>query len=374
MSPRRDQVLDAMRSLAILLMAMSHVARLVPDAVMPPWGPFSLLVEPYTQALFLGLVGASLVHSRDGARRRGASGWAWARSRLARMGQLFGLSVLLFFLERGPQWPEGLLATGILALIAAAIAIFTGTVAARRPLVVTGGVTAGLCALAGVLDATGTEVLAVNAGNGPLLPTALYCGLGATAVLAWGRFGKPAGWALLGLGAACIVGSLALVAWRYPGQDPFVALLTEPLGRTKHTLELLGRGNGIEITLDWLRGEELRPKRPRYFNPRPTLVPLVFGMVVWSYVALAPLRPVWDRVGRHALSIGRYSLGAYLFHLVLIAIPVLALGTREPLTTGAAAWGYYGLVVALCYGFAHLRMWQDARASAPSGAVDSPGD
>lgn len=350
-----------MRSLAILLMAMSHVARLVSEPALPAWGPVSLLVEPYTQALFLGLVGASLVHSRQGARRRGASGWNWSQGRLKRMAQLFFLSVLLFALERGPQWPEGLFATGILALIASAIAIFTATVAARRPLAVTGGVTVLLCVLAGVLDAAGVEVLAVNAGNGPLLPTALYCGLGATAVLAWGRFGSRAGRVLLGLGALCVAGSLGAVALWFPGKNPVVTLLTEPLGRTLHTLHLDGRGNGVEITLDWLRGAPLRPKRVRYFNPRPTVVPLVFGAVVWTYVLLAPLRRVWHRSGHRLLSIGRYSLGTYLFHLVLVAIPVLATGSREPLTTPAAAWGYLGFVVLLCYGFAHVRIWQDRR-------------
>jgi len=355
-SPRRDTVLDAMRTLAILLMAMSHVTRLVPADLRPAWGPLSLLIEPYTQALFLGLVGASLVHSRQSSLRRGQGGWAWARSRLGRMGQLYLLSVVVFWLERGPQWPHGLTSTGILALIAGAIAIFTATVAAPRALLVTAGVTAGLGALAAVLDLAGAQVLAVNAGNGPLLPTALYAGLGATAVLAWSRWGRPAAAVLLLIGAAAVVGSLWVA--------PFSDILTEPLGRTLHTLELRGRGNGFTITRDLLTGAELRPKRPSYFNPRPTVVPLVFGMVVLTYVALAPLRPLWRRVAHHALSIGRYSLGTYLFHLLLVAIPVLVRGTSRPLDSTAAAWGYYAFVVVACYGFAHLRIWQDARKRA----------
>ena len=355
-SPRRDTVLDAMRSLAIVLMAMSHVTRLVPTELRPPWGPWSLLVEPYTQALFLGLVGASLVHSRQSSLRRGQGGWAWARSRLGRMGQLFLLSVVVFWIERGPQWPHGLTSTGILALIAGAIAIFTATVAAPRALMVTAAVTAGLGGLAAALDLADIQVLAINAGNGPLLPTALYAGLGATALLAWTRWGRPAGAVLVALGAACVAGSLWLA--------PFADILTEPLGRTLHTLELRGRGNGFTITRDLLSGAELQPKRPSYFNPRPTVVPLVSGMVVLTYVALAPLRPVWRRVATHALSIGRYSLGTYLFHLLLVAVPVLARGSARPLDSTAAAWGYLGFVVAACYGFAHIRMWQDARARA----------
>ena len=99
-APRRDTILDAMRSLAILLMAMSHVARLVEDDARPLWGALSLLVEPYTQALFLGLVGASLVHSRQAAVRRGDPAGAWAGARLKRMLQLFLLSGVVFFLER----------------------------------------------------------------------------------------------------------------------------------------------------------------------------------------------------------------------------------------------------------------------------------
>ena len=67
--------------------AMSHVARLVEDDARPLWGALSLLVEPYTQALFLGLVGASLVHSRQAAVRRGdpAGAWAGARSRMLQL-------------------------------------------------------------------------------------------------------------------------------------------------------------------------------------------------------------------------------------------------------------------------------------------------
>ena len=358
-APRRDTILDAMRSLAILLMAMSHVARLVEDDARPLWGALSLLVEPYTQALFLGLVGASLVHSRQAAVRRGDPAGAWAGARLKRMLQLFLLSGGVFFLERGPQWPHGLLSTGILALIASAIAIFTGTVAARRPLWTTGLVTAALCTLAGVLDATGTTVLAVNAGNGPLLPTALYCGLGATAVLAWSRWGRPAALALVLLGAACIGGSL----WVAPFED----LMTAPLGRTSHTLVFQGRGDGLRITRDLLEGTPLRPRKASYFNPRPTLVPLVFGMVVLTYVVLAPMRALWDRIARHALAIGRYSLGSYLFHLLLIAIPVLVAGKR-PLDTPALAWGYYAFVVIGCYAYAHVRMWQDGRKRAARAA------
>ncbi len=348
-----------MRSLAILLMAGSHVTRLVPDALWPPWGRLVMLIEPYTQALFLGLVGASLVHSSQATLARGGSRSAWMGARLTRMGQLFLLSLVVFWLERGPQWPHGIVSTGILALIAGAIAIFTVTVAAPAPLATTAAVTAALCALSAGLDLGGIEVLAINAGNGPLLPTALHCGLGATAVLAWGRWGRRAGVALLVLGAACVALSLSLAS--------FHDLLNEPLGRSLHRLQFQGRGHGPQITLDMLQGKALKTTKASYFNPRPTLVPLVAGMGLWTYVLLAPLRKLWDKTGRSLLLIGRYSLGTYLFHLALIAVPVLVFGKNPPFASAQVGLAYFGFVVLACYGFAAFRQWQEDRKRAGRG-------
>ena len=78
---------------------------------------------------------------------------------------------------------------------------------------------------------------------------------------------------------------------------------------------------------------------------------MVVTRPMWSW----PRWALWDRIARHALAIGRYSLGSYLFHLLLIAIPVLVAGKR-PLDTPALAWGYYAFVVIGCYAYAHVRM------------------
>ncbi|MFH1463009.1 MAG: heparan-alpha-glucosaminide N-acetyltransferase domain-containing protein [Pseudomonadota bacterium] len=345
---RRDPALDALRMLAIALMACSHSARLVPSAQRPFWGEPTLLLEPLTQALFLALVGASLLHSLEGARARGLSGPRWLGGRLRRVAWLAGLSTLFFIVELGPTWPHLLLSTGILTLIAASMALYAPLLLLPRPGLWVGAATLGLWALALTLDDQGRWVLALNGGNGPLLPSAVYAGLGLCAALVLRRW--PRGGAVV-LGVVALVGAGVVLALA----PSFVGALDSDWSRSDHTLHLMGRSHGLGNTWDLLRGVPLERRTATFFNPRAHIVPLVWGLVSALYALAALARPLLARAPRWLLAMGRHSLGVYVLHLGLVALPIAALGTMHPFHRGWQGSGWLLAMLAACWIYALLR-------------------
>lgn len=349
-------MLDALRLLAVVLMLLAHTARITATKARPWWGEPSLDLEPLCQGLFLCLVGVSLAYSWDVARYRGAAPRRWLLARGRRAGELMALSVLFFLVERGPSWPHWLTSTGILAIIAAAMVLFAPLVLLRRPLAWSAVCTLALWAIALALDHRDLEILGLNAGNGPLLPTAVYAGVGLTGLLLVRRFGRRGFGALLLLG---ILGAGA-VLWGAPGHSLHEALDSD-WSRSHHTIELWGRSHGLANAWAMLRGQELRILRARFFNPRPHLVPLVSAMVIALYLALHPARRWLARVGPWGLAIGRYALGVYVLHLGLVALPVLITGRMHALTETWQSNAWLLLSALACQGYASFRHWQALR-------------
>ena len=96
----------------------------------------------------------------------------------------------------------------------------------------------------------------------------------------------------------------------------------------------------------------------RFYNPRAHIVPMVAGCVAFLYLLLSLARPLLDRVSRLGLAIGRFSLGAYVLHLGLVALPVLVAGRRYALRSGWAATGWLLLVIFGCQLYALFRTSQ----------------
>ena len=352
--PRRDLSLDALRLLAVVLMVCAHTARLTATSARPWWGEPSLVLEPLCQALFVGLVGVSLALSWEAAQGRGGAAWPWLRAHLRRAGELMGLSVLFFLLERGPTWPHLLLSTGILFIIAAAIVIFAPIVPRRGALAWSAVLTFGLWSVAMVMDHREIWVLGFNAGNGPLLPTAIHAGFGLTAVLCWRRFGWK--------GAAGVLAVAALAAAAVLGvAGSFVAALDSDWGRTSHILTFRGSGHGLQNAWAMIQGEDLRNMRASFFNPKPRMIPIVAAMVAWLYLLLALARPLLARVSTWGLAMGRYALGVYVLHLVLVALPVVVAGRMQAFREPWQSSGYLLLTLALCQAYAMARTLQHRR-------------
>jgi hypothetical protein len=340
-----------LRLLAVVLMFGAHTARLTAPSARPFWAEPSLVLEPLCQALFVGLVGVSLALSWEAARARGRGAWPWLRGQLRRAAELMALSVLFFLLERGPSWPHLLLSTGILYIIAGGIVIFAPLVPRRGALLGSAGLTLGLLALALLLDHRGIYLLGLNAGNGPLLPTAIHTGFGLTGLLCWRRWG----WR----GAAGVLGVTALAAAAVLGSaGSLLAALDSDWSRNSHVLVFQGRGHGLQNAWDLIRGEPLPKLRASFFNPKPRMIPLVAAMVAWLALLLAPARPLLERVAPWGLAMGRYALGVYVLHLGLVALPVVLTGRMHALQEPWQSHGWLLLTLLVCQGYAMARSWR----------------
>jgi len=354
-------MLDGLRTVAIWLMMMSHLTRRVHKPARSGWNDLSMLVEPLTLALFLFLVGCGLVFSWRNS-RADTTTWRWRMVRKA--GWLWLIMFVMFAVEHGPNWPESLLGTGVLALIAWAMLFTIPMVSARRPVVPLALALLAGGALLATVDPTQTPVVLLNAGRTPWLPGVLYTFCGALVALVLvtpsvrGRIVLAAVGLLL-LGVPLLFAS-------------FEELYSHPLGRD-HTYSVLSnKGDGFQIVGKLLRGEELRPYRSRSFAASREAFPFVLGCMAAIYLALAPLkRPLESRVGRAVLSIGRHSLGVYVLHLALIAALVGIFGHGRFIRTPAAALGTLLGIAAVCYLFSWWRDRRDAakRYSSPQPAA-----
>ena len=136
------------------------------------------------------------------------------------------------------------------------------------------------------------------------------------------------------------------------------AALDSDWSRSSHTFTIKGRSHGLANTWDMIRGHELRTMRLSFFNPRPRVIPLVAAIVVGLYLALHPARRLLARIAPWGLAIGRYALGVYVLHLVLVALPVVVTGRMKALTTPLQSNAWLLLSLALCQGYASLRYWR----------------
>jgi len=312
LSPARDLRLDALRTLAFVLMVGCHVVRLGPRAAWPAWAAPVLDAEPLCQALFLGLVGASLPANRAArpvgfGRRQGRRALAFAL-----------VSAGIFLLQYGPQWPAGLRSTGILATIAAGIGLVSPAVATGRPAVL-GGLALGLVGLAVGLDRAGAVWVPLNAGNGAVLPYAAAVALGA-----WAATGPSVARALFGLAALAWAAQVLL-----GGADP-AGLWRAPLGRVETAEALLGKAPLPAHLAAWAEGRSLASGVLRTYTWRPAILPSLGVAVLGLGAVASAARPVLSRAPS-LLVLGRQGLFAYLLHLALLAVPVLVAGEARPL-------------------------------------------
>lgn len=333
--------LDGLRTLAIVAMIATHLTRLISGPVRGPWCAPSLLLDPLIQALFMGLAGASLAWSWQGAQRKGLPRGTWLRARARRAGEVYLVGVALFFFDKGPQLPHLFLAPGILAAIALAILLLAPIASSRHPV-------AGSLALAALgygamalLAPTPIVLPPINAGNAALLPNVpMAClGLAAGVGLVKGDRRLLVGMALPLLGAG------SWLAWQHGPSD----LLGYEVGRVTSMVSYRGKSHGLDIALDMLRGEALVERPVEYFNSSLIAQPFVLGLVVVLFLLLRLTRPLWQRAATLLFLPGRASLTAYVLHLLLLGLLVAATGKTKPLTVPWAGEAVFVAVLALVY-------------------------
>jgi hypothetical protein len=348
-TPSRDAALDATRTFAIWLMVACHSARLISKRHRPDWMQFAMEIEPLCQALFMAMVGVSLVYSVRIATARGEKGWGLRQ--LKRAGQIFGIGFLLFFFEKGWQWPWTITSNGILGAIAESMVLFLplAVLAQRRP---AAGLWAGVALTAGLfgatyaLDVADIHLLVLNAGNGALMPYAVLTGFGfiaACVLLDRGRVAKGLLLATVGIAGA-------LSVWHYG----FMPIFDHPIGRVSTPAVYQVAGSGPEQVWKLLTHQPLKADATSYYNFRPALIPLLMALCAGIYtLARLPgkemerLRPLW--------LVGRQSLGVYLLHLILIAITVVAVGKNRALNEPWLVTTGFCVILGACYLYAFMK-------------------
>ena len=109
--------------------------------IRPEWMQFSLDIEPLCQALFMSMVGISLLYSLDYFVTKHALkneqtpiGNTWRNKQWHRAAELYGIGFIFFIFQYGIQWPWMFIGHGILLSISSAIILCTLLVMTKRTL------------------------------------------------------------------------------------------------------------------------------------------------------------------------------------------------------------------------------------------------
>ncbi len=315
--PAREQLpgLNVYRALAVILMILAHAARV--QHPLPPLsaaGPFdwpfagSLVIEPIISALFLFIAGFSLVLSLGATREMPGQ---WLRRLGSRMATLYGISVLFFLADRGVQWPDLLVSSGVLGIIAVGVFSCGLALVSPRPPQLLGALTLAALAITYLLDSNRWSVTGLNAGAGGMLPLLSLAWLGALAGMIYQRW--PGTGLVMLLGASLITGLLALAA-PFPWiTQPVSTVMTYPGDRIQSVLfslqDLLGLYEGASTV------QQVRFWNHGWIFPLRALPLLVLGLVLF----LGLIRQLRHPALRFLDWMGRQALNLYILHLILLA-------------------------------------------------------
>lgn len=318
--------MDILRGLAVIAMVVAHVARVVPAALPGSSSVRSTisLVEPGIAAAFLFLVGWSLSRSWQRASQSETSAlgfFAWYRDSLKRAAFLYAIGVLLFLLQYGPQFPDGVLSPDILATIAFAVVV-VGAVEPLRPAVCLLGASVVLL-VAGSTELSGVSLSGINAGPGGTVPVIAIAYVGA-----WVGKVRPAprGRATLLAALAAALAILVVSVWPGPSTSQHLSEYRAVSAATFHDTRVWFWNHTLKGIV--LYGGS---------------VLLAFSML--SAVFSGTLAPVVSRLTAPIALLGRHALIVYVAHLLVLG--AIDRWGRPP--TGEA--GLFGLAGALLGAF-----------------------
>jgi len=346
MSAGRDRGVDAARGLAMVLMTSTHALRAIQPSTTPEFGEWLMRIEPVTPMLFFVIAGWSLARSF----RRGSDRGAWRRRHLLRALALWTISVAIFFVYSGPQWPELLVSNGVLGCLAVSIAV--GALLGGNLVVATALLVVSVGAWL-VLDRQGIRIDGIDNGTFPLLPY-LPVFLGAflsERLLRWKHWTPTV---LATVGAAWVLVLSLRPGFRHLwGAWGITNTYQEYFQTAKHQY------NGFALSSDLLQGLEPIPRRVGFWAPLPGLVPVAValaGLCVQFLSAVADRFP--NRLRPLAL-LGRHGLAYYLGHLVLLG----AIGWTLPPQIDEASWTWLAAtIVVACAGLGYAA-WREPRGA-----------
>ena len=309
----------------------------------PLYMDFSLDIEPLCQALFMTMVGVSMIYSLKLTRQPEL----WNGKQLRRAAELYAIGFVFFVVQYGMQWPWMFIGHGILISISSAIVLSLPLVRNIRFAYLT---FIGLWTTLLVLNILDIRIGFINAGNGPFMPHVILSVFG---VIAGGILLKDnrrhQKWFIAVMTAFLLI-SLSqldfLQYFNYPEDT------SDPYGRRdyKATYKVFG-SNGIEQIWGIIQGEQLKSSVKTYYNYTATSIPLLMSLCTGVYLffrALGPLTkklsPVW--------AIGRHSLGVYMLHLILISLCTVVFGSLRPFENALEINSALAVIVSICYGYA----------------------
>ena len=314
--------------------------------IRPGWMEFSLDIEPLCQALFMSMVGVSLLYSLQVT----AKPEQWNRRQIRRAGELYLVGFVFFIFQYGIQWPWMFIGHGILLSIASAILLCIPLVRNKKAPYITMALLWTGTLLLNIYD---IKIGFINAGNGPFLPHALLSVFGLIAggvLFSESKKNNTIYLVVMGLFVAISLYCLDFMDYfSYP--DP----LSLPYGRRDFsaTYHLAG-GDGISQIWTLLSGGATEKSNHEYYNYTATSVPILMALCTGIYMVFHSLGTITKKLAPLWL-VGRHSLGIYILHLILIALTTVIFGSQRPFKSGIEVQLCFLIIVLICYGYAYRK-------------------
>lgn len=312
--------LNLFRAFAVILMILAHAARLQNNmsalSVSPAQATafdriflFVLTIEPMISAMFLFIAGFSLVLSHA---HRQQNAKQWLRHNLHRALQLYAISVVFFLADQGVQWPDALVSSGVLSVIAVAIMVAASCLVTSNAWQLLALLSVAGLSLTAVLEHTRLDIPGINAGAGGLLPLVVIAWFGTLTGIARQR------WPQVGL-QAMLVGSLLVSLFALSVDYPWVTRPTTsvhlyPGDRIQSVIfslqDAVGLYNGtVELrSIAFWNHSSIFPLRAL-----PLLVLMLMAFILaFRHTQHATIK-FFNRIGRQALNV-------YVLHLLLLAV------------------------------------------------------
>lgn len=321
--------LNIYRALAVLMMMIAHAARVqtdMPRLVASPsaaglfdWPFIAMLkIEPIISALFLFIAGFSVVLSKSGNRQ---SSGLWLARQGRRMLVVYAISVLFYVADQGAQWPDMLVSSGVLAIIAVGIFSSSLALSTAKPWITLITMTLGVLALTAIIEQKRLTIIGVNAGAGGLFPLISLAYLGSLAGLVWLRWQNRG--LLLLLSFSTPIALFALLANQPWTTHPASSVIHYPGSQIQSVLFSLQ---------DWLGlyDGNKRVSSVRYWNQS-----AIFALRVLPLLLLGLILSLqWPKPAANSTKMsttgfftqgffnwmGVQALNLYILHLVLLAI------------------------------------------------------
>lgn len=318
--------LDLLRGIAIILMIITHGYRLYVNKI-DFSNPLNFedrilnvfaLIEPYTSALFLFLAGIGLTISFEKKREN------WINDNFKKFIKIYLIGVIIFFAEKGIQFPDIVVSPNILAAISISLVFLSLLLHIKM------GVLGGIIASAIITYyAEGIPITGINAGPSGLFPLIMFTLLGS---LVWTHRQN-----------------LKLIYLIIAICGMFLFTKGDWTSSYASTYKLWDKGShGIAYLQSLSNSTQFY--NAKYWNHNLISVPRILFFLMISF--LWSLKIHKNKINQYLQILGKHSLGSYVLHLSLIGL--LDILSIYP-ANGIYCWALIAVLVAICIFYSILK-------------------